>query len=56
MKTQTRCEVAGKAYHCIGDPAIYKAVTLLYIDGYDGEAFEVFEGRKQIGYGKVRDW
>ncbi len=54
-KTSAKCEVAGKAYHCIGSPAIYKIVTLLSIDGYDGEAFEVFDGRKQILYGKVRD-
>ncbi len=54
-KTSAKCEVAGKPYHCIGSPAIYKIITLLSMDGHDGEAFDVFEGPKQIGYGKVRD-
>ena len=55
-RVRASCEVNGKAYLTIGDPAIYKLLTLLSIDGHDGEPFEVHDDGGVFLTGAVCDW
>ncbi len=57
------CEVAGRRYETTGPAPIYKLTTLLWLEGHEGERFEVFDDRDPFGgpgglalRGKVRNW
>ena len=55
-RDRASCEVNGKAYLTIGDRAIYKLLTLLSIDGHDGQPFEVCDSGGVFLTGAVCDW
>ncbi len=43
------CEVAGRRYETTGPAPIYKIATLLWLEGHEGERFEVWDDRDPFG-------
>ena len=57
------CEVAGRRFEAEGPAPIYKLVTLLWLHGHGGAAFEVWDNLDPFGNpgglalrGRVRNW
>ena len=57
------CEVAGRRFEAQGSALIYKLVTLLWLNGHEGERFEVWDDVSPFGQpgglamtGRVRNW
>ena len=55
-RVRASCEVDGTAYLTIGDPAIYRTLTLLSIDGHDGKPFEAHDSGGVFLTGSISDW
>ncbi len=61
--SRASCEVAGRRYETTGPAPIYKLTTLLWLEGHEGERFEVHDDVSPFGNpgglalrGKVRNW
>ena len=57
------CEVAGRRFEATGPAPIYRLVTLLWLHGHGGAAFEVWDDVSPLGLlgglamtGRVRNW
>ena len=57
------CEVAGRRFETQGPAPIYRILTLLWLHGYGGEEFEVYDDVSPTGKpgglamtGRVRNW
>ena len=61
--SRASCEVAGRRFEAQGSAPIYKLATLLWLHGYGGADFEVYDDRSPTGRpgglamrGRVRNW
>ena len=57
------CQIGGRRFEAKGMPAIYRLVTLLWLHGHGGEAFEVWDDQSPFGnpggramHGRVQNW
>ncbi len=61
--SRTRCQLDGRRCEATGSAPVYKIVTLLWLHGHGGAAFEVWDDVSPFGkpgglamYGRIRNW